>query len=57
MANSQPTALDRLHRPLAQKFAVELARAVVAIQADAETQALYDELPPPFHRQLSYVWT
>jgi hypothetical protein len=44
MANGQMTALERLLRPLSQKFTVELARALVAIQADAETQARYDDL-------------
>ena len=44
MANSQPTALERLLRPLSHSFTVELARALVGVQADAETQARYDEL-------------
>jgi hypothetical protein len=44
MANGQITALERLLRPLSRKFTVELARSLVAIQADAETQARYDEL-------------
>ena len=44
MANGQITALERLLRPLSQKLTVELARALVGIQADADTQARYDEL-------------
>jgi hypothetical protein len=44
MANGQTTALERLLRPLSRKFTLELARALVAVQADAETQAQYDEL-------------
>jgi hypothetical protein len=44
MANAQTTALERLLRPLSQSFTAELARALIAVQADAETQARYDEL-------------
>lgn len=44
MANGQTTALERLLRPLSQSFTIELARALVGVQADAETQACYDEL-------------
>jgi len=38
------SALERLLRPLSQKLTAELARALLAIQADAETQARYEEL-------------
>jgi len=38
------TALERLLRPFSRNLTVELARALVKIQADAETQARYDEL-------------
>ena len=41
---NETTALQRLLRPLSQKFTVELARALVSVQADAETQAIYDDL-------------
>ena len=44
MANSQTTALERLLRPLSRNLTAELARALVGVQADAETQARYDEL-------------
>jgi hypothetical protein len=44
MANGQITALERLLRPLSRNFTVELARALIGVQADAETQARYDEL-------------
>ena len=45
MANgSDTTALERLRRPLSRHFTVELARALVNVQADAETQTRYDEL-------------
>jgi len=44
MANGPPTALERLLRPLSQNLTVELARALVGVQADAETQARYEEL-------------
>ena len=45
MANgNDTTALERLLRPLSRHFTVELARALVNVQADAETQARYDEL-------------
>ena len=44
MANSQTTALERLLRPLSQSLTAELARALVGVQADAETQTRYDEL-------------
>jgi len=38
------SALERLLRPLSRTLTVELAHALVGIQADAETQDLYDEL-------------
>lgn len=44
MANGQTTALERLLRPLSQNLTVELARALIGVEADAETQARYDEL-------------
>ncbi len=44
MVNGPATALERLLRPLSQNLTLELARALVGIQADAETQARYDEL-------------
>lgn len=44
MANGPTTALERLLRPLSQNLTVELARALVGLQADAETQARYEEL-------------
>ena len=44
MASSQISALERLLRPLSQNLNLELARALVGLQADAETQVRYDEL-------------
>lgn len=45
MANgSETSALEKLLRPLSRELTVELARALVNIQADAETQARYDAL-------------
>jgi hypothetical protein len=44
MGNGSATALERLLRPLSQTLTLELARALVSVQADAETQARYDEL-------------
>jgi hypothetical protein len=44
MTNGPATALERLLRPLSQNLTLELARALVSLQADAETQARYDEL-------------
>jgi hypothetical protein len=44
MADGQTTALERLLRPLSRSFTAELARALIGLQADAETQARYDEL-------------
>jgi len=40
----ETSALERLLRPLSHNFTAELARALVNVQADAETQARYDEL-------------
>jgi hypothetical protein len=44
MANGPVTGLERLLRPLSQNLTLELARALVSVQADAETQTRYDEL-------------
>ena len=44
MANCHITALERLLRPLSQTLTLELARALVGVQADAETQSRYDQL-------------
>jgi hypothetical protein len=45
MGNSAETsALERLLRPLSRELTVELARALVNVQADTETQERYDEL-------------
>jgi len=45
MANTgSTTALERLLRPLSRHLSDELARALVNVQADEETQARYDEL-------------
>lgn len=44
MINGTATALERLLRPLSQNLTLELARALVSVQADAETQNRYDEL-------------
>jgi hypothetical protein len=44
MADGPTTALERLLRPLSQNLNLELARALVGVQADAETQTRYDEL-------------
>lgn len=38
------SALERLLRPLSPHLTLQLARALVGIQADAETQARYDDL-------------
>lgn len=38
------TALERLLRPLPRGLTTELARALVSLQADAETQTRYDTL-------------
>lgn len=44
MANGPATALERLLRPLSQNLTLELARALVGVQADVETQTRYEEL-------------
>ena len=38
------SALERLLRPLSQKLTAELARALITIQADVETQTRYEDL-------------
>lgn len=42
--SSDATALERLLRPLPRSMTAELARALVNLRADPETQARYDEL-------------
>ena len=37
-------ALERLLRPLSREMTADLARALIGIRADEETQARYDEL-------------
>lgn len=45
MANGpEISAFEKLLRPLSRDLTVELARALVGVQADAETQGRYDEL-------------
>jgi hypothetical protein len=45
MGNSaEASALERLLRPLSRELTLELARALVKVQADTETQERYDEL-------------
>ena len=45
MANGDPTnALARLLRPLSRELTADLARALVNVHADEETQARYEEL-------------
>lgn len=45
MANGATTnALARLLRPLSRELTVDLAEALVRLQADSETQARYNEL-------------
>ena len=45
MADGASTsALERLLRPLSRELTVDLARALINVQADAETQSRYDEL-------------
>jgi hypothetical protein len=44
MTNGEMTAFERLVRPMSQNLTVELARGLVGVQADAETQSRYDEL-------------
>ena len=38
------TALEKLLRPLSKGLSIELARALVNLRADSETQNQYDEL-------------
>ena len=42
--SSDTTVLERLLRPLPRSMTAELARALVNLSADPETQARYDEL-------------
>lgn len=44
MMNSDTVALERFLRPMARGLSTELARALVNLVADAETQARYDLL-------------
>ncbi len=44
MINGQMTAFERLIRPLSQSLTMELAHGLIGMQADAETQARYEEL-------------
>ena len=45
MADGASTsALERLLRPLSRELTVDLARALINVQADPETQSRYDEL-------------
>ena len=45
MANRGSTsALERLLRPLSRQLTVDLARALINVQAEEETQTRYDEL-------------
>jgi hypothetical protein len=45
MPNAASTsALERLLRPLSRELTVDLARALINVQADAEIQSRYDEL-------------
>jgi hypothetical protein len=41
---SEATSLEKLMRPLAREMSWDLARALVNLQADPETQARYEEL-------------
>lgn len=58
------TALEKLFRPLSRSLTVELARALVNLQADEETQTRYDtlaekrtqgSLTPPEHDELEAI--
>ncbi len=40
----EATALEKVFRPLSRSLTVELARALVNLQADEETQVRYDVL-------------
>jgi hypothetical protein len=45
MANNAPaSALERLLRPLSRQMTADLARALLNVQADQETQARYEQL-------------
>ena len=45
MANEgSSSALERLLRPLSRELRTDLARALINVRADTETQARYDEL-------------
>ena len=61
---SDTTALEKLFRPLSRSLPVELARALVNLQADEETQARYEtlaeqrtqgSLTPPEHDELEAI--
>ncbi len=41
---SQTEVLGRLLRPLSRELTADLARALITLRADAETQARYDDL-------------
>ena len=41
---SEATSLEKLMRPLARELSWDLARALANLQADAETQARYEDL-------------
>ena len=41
---SEATSLEKLMRPMARELSWDLARALVNLQADPETQARYEEL-------------
>jgi len=42
--SDETTALERLLRPLPSQMSAELARALVNLRADEQTQVRYDEL-------------
>jgi hypothetical protein len=42
--SDETTALERLLRPLPSQMSAELARALVNLRADEQTQTRYDEL-------------
>lgn len=41
---SEMTSLEKLMRPLAREMSRDLARALLNLQADADTQSRYEEL-------------
>ena len=60
----EATALEKLFRPLSRNLTAELARALVNLQADEETQTRYDtlaeqrtlgSLTPPEHDELEAI--